>query len=128
MRDRKKEGFDPSVLLGYLRKFDMNAVYTPPNFLDGAVQLATIELSTTRILHEALIREINSRLNWDNGFEASLRVIDYGTLKGGRMIHYAAEVVPKESLRTSEQKTDATYRFLHSLPKAIKNVTQKYRR
>ncbi|MBU0907033.1 MAG: hypothetical protein KKD18_01460 [Nanoarchaeota archaeon] len=127
MRNRLRVRFDPDRIVNYLRSLDINVQYRPPNFSDGQEEFAMIELTTSRQLQEAMVNEINARLNRDNGYEAQLRIIDYGTEIDGR-IHYAAEVVPFEDVTSAERKVLATQQFLHSLPRTVKNLRCKHNR
>lgn len=125
MRDRVNVDFDPTKLVNILKRVDMNVKYHPPEFHDGQTQYAMLELTTTRRLQETIIHEINSSLHEMNGYEASLRVIDYGTKNNGK-IHYAAEVVPFEDITSPQHRAIATQHFLHSLPRVVRNMVRKH--
>lgn len=56
-----------------------------PDFSDEKNQFAIVELTTTKVLQAEIIYKINSRLNEFNGYEASLRIVDYVLL--GLAVH-----------------------------------------
>jgi hypothetical protein len=97
------------------------ASFTPPDFSNPEdVRYAAIEIITRQPLADGLEEFVNSRLNLQNGFQASLHCIGLSSERKERY-RFVIEIIPSQDLNSEEALSEATEHYLQSLPKVVRD-------
>ena len=114
---------DARKIICLLKSIGLHTEYKPCNFNDMNHEYATFEIESPQKFAEGLEKELHSYFNSQNGDETNIRFIATKSLENNRF-RYIAEIYPDRRFNKA-QLEGATNKFLHSLPKAIKNYLRK---